>query len=112
VADAVGEVACAFLSGLYQAERGIAERFRRLMAGPLPWPRIDAAKALPWIERQTGLILAASQSSTLELALGTKVLLITGGPGEIARFELPNDPAWFSASMQTRRRSVGWKRGG
>jgi exodeoxyribonuclease V alpha subunit len=81
VADSVGEVACIFLSGLYHAERGIAERLRRLMAGPLPWPEIDAPKALPWIERQTGLALAASQSSAIELALRTKVLVITGGPG-------------------------------
>jgi exodeoxyribonuclease V alpha subunit len=60
---------------------GSPSGLRRLMAGPLPWPEIDAAKALPWIERQTGLALAASQSSAIELARQTKVLVITGGPG-------------------------------
>ena len=47
----------------------------------LPWPRIDAEKALPWIERRTGLALAESQKTALGLALMTKVLVITGGPG-------------------------------
>jgi exodeoxyribonuclease V alpha subunit len=35
----VGDTDCVFLSGLYHAERGIAERLRRLMAGPCPGPR-------------------------------------------------------------------------
>jgi exodeoxyribonuclease V alpha subunit len=58
--DEVGKTACVFLSGLYHAEKGIADRLRRLMTGALPWPEIDDDKALPWIERQTGLSLAES----------------------------------------------------
>ena len=80
-ADSVGETACVFLSGLYHAERGIADRLRRLLSGPLPWPEIDADKALPWIESRTGLKLAASQVEAIRLALRSKALVITGGPG-------------------------------
>jgi exodeoxyribonuclease V alpha subunit len=47
----------------------------------LPWPEVDADKALPWIESRTGLTLAASQAEALRLALRAKVLVVTGGPG-------------------------------
>ena len=81
VADRVGETPCVFLAGLHRAEHGIAERLHRIAAGPLPWPRIDADKALPWIERRIGLHLAPSQIGAIRLALASKVLVITGGPG-------------------------------
>ena len=81
VADQVGETPCVFLAGLHRAEHGIAERLHRIAAEPLPWPRIDADKALPWIERRTGLQLAPSQIGAVRLALASKVLVVTGGPG-------------------------------
>ena len=81
IADTVGETACIFLGGLYKAEKAIAERLLRLANGKLPWPYIDPAKALPWIEQKTGLSLAESQVAALRLALVSKVLVITGGPG-------------------------------
>ena len=81
MADQVGETDCIFLAGLYQAERGIASHLRRIIAGTLPWPSIDADRALPWIEGRTGLTLAFSQAEAIRLALTSKVLIITGGPG-------------------------------
>ena len=53
----------------------------RLVNGTLPWPWIDPDKALPWIEQRTGLALAESQIAAIRLALLSKVLVITGGPG-------------------------------
>ena len=81
IADTVGETACIFLGGLYRAEQIIAERLLRLINGKLPWPYIDPDKALPWIEQKTGLSLAESQITAIRLALLSKVLVITGGPG-------------------------------
>ena len=81
VADRVGDTPCIFLAGLFGAERGIAGRLDRIAAGPLPWPRIDPERALPWIERRIGLTLAPSQSAAVRIALASKVLVITGGPG-------------------------------
>ena len=81
IADKVGETSCVFLAGLYQAERTIAERVIRLANGRLPWSWIDSDKALPWIEARIGLALAASQIAAIRLALMSKVLVITGGPG-------------------------------
>ena len=80
-ADRVDETDCIFLTGLYLAERGIAEQLTRTRAGDLPWPEIDADKALPWIEQKTGLTLAASQVEAIRRALRSKVMVITGGPG-------------------------------
>jgi exodeoxyribonuclease V alpha subunit len=80
-ADSVGDTPCVFLSGLYLAEKGIADRLRRLLYGRVPWPEIDPDKALPWIEGRTGITLAASQVEAIRLALRSKVLVITGGPG-------------------------------
>src|SRR5487761_116030 len=81
IAATVAETACIFLVGLYRAEQVIAERILRIASGKLPWPSIDAEKALPWVERKTGLSLAESQVAAIRLALISKVLVITGGPG-------------------------------
>ena len=81
VADRVGETPCVFLAGLHRAERTIAERLTRLANGTLPWPWIDADKALPWVEQRIGLALAESQVAAIRLALISKVLVMTGGPG-------------------------------
>jgi exodeoxyribonuclease V alpha subunit len=80
-ADRVADEDCVFLTGLYLAERGIAEHLQRVRSGPLPWPEIDAEKALPWIEQKTDLTLAASQAEAIRLALKSKIMVITGGPG-------------------------------
>src|SRR5712675_967201 len=81
VADRVGETPCVFLAGLFRAERTIAVRLMRLANGKLPWPWIDADKALPWVEKHIGLALAESQVAAIRLALRSKVLVMTGGPG-------------------------------
>jgi exodeoxyribonuclease V alpha subunit len=81
VADRVEGRRCVFLAGLHRAEQAIAEHLRVLAAGRPPWPGIDAAKAVPWVEARTGLTLAESQLAAVRLALRSKVLVITGGPG-------------------------------
>jgi len=79
--DSVAGEPCTFLSGLYHAEQVVADRIQRIAAGDVPWPEIDADRALPWIESQTGISLAESQTDAIRLALRSKVLVITGGPG-------------------------------
>src|SRR5256886_2623309 len=81
VGDRVGETPCVFLAGLHRAERIIAERLIGLANGALPWPWIDPDKALPWVEKHSGLALAESQIAAIRLALLSKVLVMTGGPG-------------------------------
>jgi exodeoxyribonuclease V alpha subunit len=81
IADKVGETACTFLAGLYRAEQNIADRLLRIANGKLPWPWIDEGKAVPWVEKRSGLQLADSQRAAIRLALMAKALVITGGPG-------------------------------
>ena len=81
VGDLLDGHRCVFLAGLYRAEQTIAERLRALLATERPWPPIDTGKAIPWVEARTGLTLAGSQRHAVRLALLSKVLVITGGPG-------------------------------
>ena len=81
IAESVDSQPCVFPAGLYRAERMIAERLRALSRGHPPWPAIDADRAIPWVERRTGLVLAESQKQALRRALASKMLVITGGPG-------------------------------
>jgi exodeoxyribonuclease V alpha subunit len=81
IAERVGEIPCVFLAGLHRAERTIADRLTLLASGLLPWPWIDPDKALPWVEKHIGLALAESQVAAVRLALTSKVLVMTGGPG-------------------------------
>ncbi len=81
IADRVGEMDCVFLAGLYRAEQAIAERLLRLKDGPPPWDGIDTEKAIAWVSAKIGLALAPSQAEAVRLALASKVLVITGGPG-------------------------------
>ena len=68
VADLLEGRRCVFLAGLYRAEQTIAERLRVLVSADPSWPPIDAAKAIPWVERRTGLQLAASQREAVRLS--------------------------------------------
>ncbi len=81
IADDLEGRRCVFLAGLYRAEREIAEKLRALAVGRPPWPAIDADKAIPWVEQRTKLALADSQKAALRVALVSKVVVITGGPG-------------------------------
>jgi len=101
VADDVDGRSCIFLAGLYQAERTIAERFHILSAGTPPWPAIDVSKAIPWVEGKTGLQLAESQVEAIRLAVQSKVLVITGGPG-VGKTTLVNSILKILRAKQTK----------
>ena len=77
----IGDETCLFLKGLYLSEQAIASRLIERASGPAPWPEIDLDKAIPWVESRTGKTLAASQREALKLVLGSKVAVVTGGPG-------------------------------
>jgi len=81
IADDLDGRRCIFLAGLYRAEREIAEKLSALAVGKPSWPVIDADKAIPWVEKRTKLALADSQQEAVRVALASKMLVITGGPG-------------------------------
>jgi exodeoxyribonuclease V alpha subunit len=69
------------LPRLFRAEQEVGRALLRLVSGKPPWPAISIPKALQWVEKQTGLRLAASQRAAIETVLQSKVTVITGGPG-------------------------------
>ncbi|MFN9645428.1 MAG: AAA family ATPase [Cyanobacteriota bacterium] len=81
VADTLAGEPAIFLAHLHRDERRIAESLRELAQGVPPWGAIDAGKAIAWVEQRLGLRLAPSQKDAVHLALASKVLVITGGPG-------------------------------
>ena len=81
VIDHIGDTTCVFLPHLRKAEDVVASIIRRQQVGTPPWPLIDQIKALPWVEEQLGVTLAPGQRDAVRLALSSKVLVITGGPG-------------------------------
>ncbi|MFP6759209.1 MAG: helix-hairpin-helix domain-containing protein, partial [Alphaproteobacteria bacterium] len=81
IADFIGERRCIFLGHLWHAEKVIAERLKALGTGRPAWPDIDGGKAIPWVERKLGVALAESQKKAVQIALSSKVMVITGGPG-------------------------------
>jgi len=81
VQDVVDGRPCLFLAGLHAAERAIANRLTSLAAGEPPWPRIDADRALPWVEQRLGVELAPGQREALRLAISRRAVVVTGGPG-------------------------------
>jgi exodeoxyribonuclease V alpha subunit len=70
-----------FLASLHAAEVEIASHVRALARGLPPWRKIDAEKALPWVEAKLEMTLAAAQQDAVRSAASSKVLAITGGPG-------------------------------
>ncbi|WP_445369492.1 ATP-dependent RecD-like DNA helicase [Methylomonas sp. BW4-1] len=81
IAEMDGSDEFIFLTPLHRAEIGCAANLNRLNQGDAPWGVIDADKAIPWVEEQTGMTLSQSQASAVRLVLQHKVSVITGGPG-------------------------------
>lgn len=81
IADTVGDVPSIFLATLYNAERSIVSQIKRLGSGSPPWTTFDADKAIPWVEQKLAIQLANSEKEAIRLALSSKLLVITGGPG-------------------------------
>ncbi len=70
-----------FMPLLRDAEERIARQLRRLSAAKEPEPPIDVEKAIPWVEEKTGRKLSPSQHEALKIALRSRAVVITGGPG-------------------------------
>ena len=81
IPDTVEGEPCIFLAPLYNAEKSIATQILRLKADMPSWSEFEADKAIPWVEQKLSINLAESQKIAIQLALSSKLLVITGGPG-------------------------------
>jgi exodeoxyribonuclease V alpha subunit len=70
-----------FLPHLKRAEEIIAGRVRSLAGSPSAFPAIDFDKTVVWCQEKISKELAPSQRDALKLALSSRALVITGGPG-------------------------------
>lgn len=70
-----------YLPKLFFAEVNLARKLLELKNGKHPCPPIDVGKALEWVQEKTGISLADAQRAALRLAVESKVMVVTGGPG-------------------------------
>ena len=81
VSDTIGDETCLFLKGLYLVRAGHRLPADRAGLRPSTVAGHRPRHAIPWVEGRTGKTLAASQREALKLVLGSKVAVVTGGPG-------------------------------
>ncbi len=70
-----------FLMPLHEAEQAVARAIERLMATRTEAPPVQVDKAVEWAQGRMAIQFAPAQRSALEMALSSKVSIITGGPG-------------------------------
>ena len=64
-----------------RAEQSCANALRSILAMPSRLPHIKVDSAIEWAERRTGFAFAPEQADAVADALGSKLCVITGGPG-------------------------------
>ena len=72
---------CLFLTPLYRAENRHRHQYQTASGGDPPWGTLMPTRRSPGWRRRPGLTLSASQQDAVRLALSSKVVVITGGPG-------------------------------
>jgi exodeoxyribonuclease V alpha subunit len=70
-----------YLTAFHRAETEVAGDIARLRDGTPPLAFADPQKVLTWVGSRLGFTLSDNQSEAIRLALHSKVLVITGGPG-------------------------------
>ena len=70
-----------YLRDLWIAERRVAAKLKDLLASPPAFAPIDPDRAVAWWERKTGFTLAPAQLRAVRASVGSKVSIVTGGPG-------------------------------
>jgi exodeoxyribonuclease V alpha subunit len=81
IREPIGGQDLVFLPHLRRAELTVAERIRQLASARPTFPPIDLERAVAWCVAKTGRPLSDSQHQALALALRSRALIITGGPG-------------------------------
>ena len=70
-----------YLAGYHTAETQLAARLKTLIQTPQALRRIEAEKAISWVQEKLSITLAAQQIEAVRCMTGSKVMVITGGPG-------------------------------
>ena len=70
-----------YLAKYHFSETSIANRVKVLINTPKLTKKIDADKAIEWVQKQLSITLAEKQKEAIKSAIENKVMVITGGPG-------------------------------
>lgn len=70
-----------YLNHHYQYEKIIARQIHMLMNAPPFSKDVKPQRAMHWVQKNLHVELAQSQEKAIDMALTSKVLVITGGPG-------------------------------
>ncbi|MFH0960955.1 MAG: ATP-dependent RecD-like DNA helicase [Pseudomonadota bacterium] len=70
-----------YLSTFYVCETGIASKVKTLFRTAHSRRKIDADKAVEWVQREISMSLAQNQIEAVRTVLESKITVITGGPG-------------------------------
>jgi len=70
-----------YLAKFHLSETSIVTRLKTLIESPKSIRKIDADKAIEWVQRQLAITLAKKQVEAIRCALEHKVMVVTGGPG-------------------------------
>jgi exodeoxyribonuclease V alpha subunit len=81
VTEDIAGQAMVFLPALRAAENVIAETILRLARQPPSYPALDFERAVAWVQERTGKVLSPSQHEALRGVLGSRLVVVTGGPG-------------------------------
>ena len=70
-----------YLAKYHFSETSIANKVKTLINAPQLARKIEADKAIKWVQGQLSITLADKQKMAIKSAVETKVMVITGGPG-------------------------------
>ena len=70
-----------YLAKYHFSETSIANKVKTLINTPKLIRKIDAEKAIEWVQTQLSITLAEKQKEAIKSAIENKVMIITGGPG-------------------------------
>jgi exodeoxyribonuclease V alpha subunit len=70
-----------YLAKFHLSETNIAARVKALTETPKSIRKIDPERALEWVQGQLAIVLARKQIEAIRLAIDSKAMIITGGPG-------------------------------
>jgi exodeoxyribonuclease V alpha subunit len=70
-----------YLAKYHFSETSITNRVKTLINTPTLIRKIDAVKAIEWVQKQLSITLAEKQKEAIKSAIENKVMVITGGPG-------------------------------
>ena len=80
-AEEIKENKAVYLTEFYISEAGISNSLKKLLNVKKTLRSFDIEKALEWVQKELGIILAENQIKAVKESINQKVMVITGGPG-------------------------------